>query len=173
MELTNFFEIQKGLKEHIGYKGKDKFPKMMLAMLVEFMECANDWRGFKYWSENPKPKETSLEEYVDGFHFVLETGLDMLGNGDIRILPKYAAVYQSRYEKGDTQIIRQYKQLTHTVLYIDREAEVGASYLDAEYGELIEQYLYLGSLLGFTEEQIEQAYMEKNEVNHQRQESGY
>ncbi|OOR30262.1 dUTP diphosphatase [Bacillus cereus] len=173
MELTKLFDVQAGLKKHIGYKGKDKFSKMMLAMLVEFMECANDWRGFKYWSENPKPKKTLLEEYVDGLHFVLETGLDMLENGDIRILPKYAAAYQSSYEKGDKQIIRQYKQLTHTALYIDREAEVGANHLDAEYGELIGQYLYLGSLLGFTEEQIEQAYMEKNKVNHQRQENGY
>lgn len=34
------------------------------------MECANDWRGFKYGSEDAKPKETLLEEYVDGLHFV-------------------------------------------------------------------------------------------------------
>lgn len=213
MELTKLFKVQEELKKHIGYKGEDMFPKMMLAMLVEFMESANEWRGFKYWSKDQKPKVSKavecyscsgkgveldygdmsfwdcytcdgtgeleedanplLEEYVDGLHFVLETGLDMLENGNIRVLPKYAANYQSSYEKGNNSIIRQYKQLTHTVLYIDREAEVGSNYLDAEYGELIKQYLYLGSLLGFTEEQIVQAYMKKNEVNHQRQESGY
>ncbi|WP_226641205.1 dUTP diphosphatase [Bacillus tropicus] len=173
MELTKLYEVQAGLKKHIGYKGNDKFPKMMLAMLVEFMECANDWRGFKYWSENPKPKATLLEEYVDGLHFVLETGLDLLEADFIRILPKYSVAHCLKSEKNETYIIRQYKQLIYTVIYIDREVESEENYLESEYEQLIEQYLYLGRLLGFTEEQIEQAYMKKNEVNHQRQENGY
>jgi dimeric dUTPase (all-alpha-NTP-PPase superfamily) len=38
---------------------------------------------------------------------------------------------------------------------------------------LFAAYLNLGEMLGFTEEQIEQAYFEKNKINHQRQEVGY
>ncbi len=86
MNLTNLFEVQEVLKQHIGYKGEDKFPKMMLAMLVEFMECANDWRGFKYWSKDQNKKPSLLEETVDGLHFVLETGLDLLEQGKIKKL---------------------------------------------------------------------------------------
>jgi dimeric dUTPase (all-alpha-NTP-PPase superfamily) len=60
---------------------------------VELGECANEWRGFKFWSVNQLPHTSAvrtpcmmeedkeyynplLEEYVDGLHFVLELGLD-------------------------------------------------------------------------------------------------
>lgn len=173
MELTKLFEVQAGLKKHIGYKGKDKFSKMMLAMLVEFMECANDWRGFKYWSEKPQPKDTLLEEYVDGFHFVLETGLDLLQDNKIMILPKEVTVKDIPYLDRCKEPIKQFKELIRGVLLLEELVENGTEYLDIVYIALVEDYLNLGQLLGFTEEQIEQAYMEKNEVNHQRQNNGY
>lgn len=173
MKLTKLFEVQAGLKKHIGYKGKDKFSKMMLAMLVEFMECANDWRGFKYWSENQQPKDTLLEEYVDGLHFVLETGLDLKENGEIMELPKYASTDDLESKKQNADVVDQYKRLVYMVLSLEKEVEYGCDYLDLEYTEFIGQYLYLGELLGFTDEQIHAAYMKKNEVNHQRQENGY
>ena len=34
-------------------------------------------------------------------------------------------------------------------------------------------YLHLGKLLGFSWEEIEQGYIRKNEINHQRQDNGY
>jgi dimeric dUTPase (all-alpha-NTP-PPase superfamily) len=60
---------------------------------VELGECANEWRGFKFWSVNQIPHTSAvrvptmmeedkeyynplLEEYVDGLHFVLELGLN-------------------------------------------------------------------------------------------------
>lgn len=172
MNLAKLYEVQAELKQHIGYEGKDKFPKMMLAMLVEFMECANDWCGFKYWSENSKPKETLLEEYVDGLHFVLETGLDMLENDQIICIPKEVFTEHIKLcRKQD--ITEQYKELCRTVLMLDYDTEEGCDYLDSIYEDLFERYLFLGESLGFTEEQIEQAYMKKNEVNHERQDNGY
>lgn len=173
MNLTKLFDVQAGLKKHIGYEGEDKFPKMMLAMLVEFMECANDWRGFKYWSENPEPKATLLEEYVDGFHFVLETGLDLLQNDQIMILPKEASAEYIPDLEQCKEPVKQLKELVRAVLLLEDLVEHGTDYLDSVYIALVEDYLNLGKLLGFTEDQIEQAYMEKNEVNHQRQDNGY
>lgn len=173
MELTKLFEVQAELKKHIGYKGNDKFSKMMLAMLVEFMECANDWRGFKYWSKNQNKKDSLLEETVDGLHFVLETGLDLLEQGKIKSLPVYVNTSRTHHKAQQQDIVRQYKQLTYTVLYLDGEVERGAKYLDIEYYELLKQYMHLCFLLGFNEEQIHAAYMKKNEVNHQRQDNGY
>ncbi|WP_176714346.1 dUTP diphosphatase, partial [Limosilactobacillus reuteri] len=41
------------------------------------------------------------------------------------------------------------------------------------YGRIIMVFLGLGKLLGFTWDEIEQAYFKKNEVNHKRQDSGY
>ncbi|MFB5555884.1 dUTP diphosphatase [Bacillus cytotoxicus] len=173
MNLTKLFDIQAGLKKHIGYKGEDKFPKMMLAMLVEFMECANDWQGFKYWKKQNKPKETLLEEYVDGWHFVLETGLDLLENDQIIALPKEVSIECIPFYNKRSDIVMQYKELIRTVFDLESEVDEGCDYLDVEYQALVEQYLLLGELLGFTEEQIEQAYMKKNRVNHQRQDEGY
>ncbi|MFH7833913.1 dUTP diphosphatase [Bacillus luti] len=173
MELTKLFVIQAGLKKHVGYKGKDKFSKMMLAMLVEFMECANDWRGFKYWSENPKAKETLLEEYVDGFHFVLETGLDLKEHTIIMTLPNGVELPEEIHDMSEQRIIKQYKILTGKVLELEIEVHNGIDYMDGSYGDFIYRYLLLGKLLGFTEEQIEHAYIEKNKVNHDRQDNGY
>lgn len=41
------------------------------------------------------------------------------------------------------------------------------------YSELLGRYLALGEMLGFTWEEIETAYYEKNKVNHVRQDTGY
>lgn len=38
---------------------------------------------------------------------------------------------------------------------------------------LLSHYLGLGEMLGFKLEEIERAYIEKNQVNHQRQDNGY
>lgn len=38
---------------------------------------------------------------------------------------------------------------------------------------MFEEYLFLGQLVGFSNEQIEEAYVLKNEVNHDRQQQGY
>jgi dimeric dUTPase (all-alpha-NTP-PPase superfamily) len=41
------------------------------------------------------------------------------------------------------------------------------------YDDLFGNFINLGKLLGFTWDQVEKAYFEKNAINHQRQESGY
>lgn len=41
------------------------------------------------------------------------------------------------------------------------------------YIELFTSYLRLGQALEFEQEEIEKAYLDKNEVNHQRQTQGY
>ncbi len=41
------------------------------------------------------------------------------------------------------------------------------------YTLLFESYLTLGLKLGFTEQDVFNAYMKKNEVNYERQKSGY
>ncbi|MGH0944444.1 dUTP diphosphatase [Bacillus mycoides] len=208
MKLTKLFDVQAGLKKHIGYKGKDKFSKMMLAMLVEFMECANDWRVFKYWSKDPNPKTSKavecyschgkgvqldygamsfwdcetcdgtgelesdanplLEEYVDGLHFVLETGLDLKEMGYIDMLPGLAQPYR----RGAT-IDRQFQQIVFVTLNLQRYMKNDRHLVRRTYVDLFEDYLELGRLLGFTPDQIHAAYMDKNGVNHQRQENGY
>ncbi|KIO62111.1 Dimeric dUTPase [Caldibacillus thermoamylovorans] len=45
--------------------------------------------------------------------------------------------------------------------------------VEYEYERIWSLLFGLAGLLGFTWEQIEQAYLEKNKINHERQESGY
>jgi dimeric dUTPase (all-alpha-NTP-PPase superfamily) len=60
MNLEKLFELQKVLMERIEQEhptkiGEDRFNKKILALLVEVGECANAWRGFKYWSKMQTP----------------------------------------------------------------------------------------------------------------------
>lgn len=51
-----------------------------LAFVVELAELAQEWRGFKYWSDNQQPSDKMLGEYVDVLHFALS--LHNFYNGD-------------------------------------------------------------------------------------------
>ncbi|MGP7817749.1 dUTP diphosphatase [Niallia sp. 01092] len=192
MNLSKLFETQKILRERINYQGEDRFEKLILALLVELGECANEWRGFKFWSKDQKPrtkilcltchgigevyqpidgiyincphcdgegieepKNPLLEEYVDGLHFVLEL---MIEQGVKKI------VYHGRQlEDVNNQFLNIY--------YLVSEFENIRT--EQNLIILVQYFLGLGNMLGFTWEQIEQAYFEKNQVNHERQANGY
>ncbi|PAE20530.1 hypothetical protein CHH80_10990 [Bacillus sp. 7504-2] len=173
MNLTKLFETQRKFRERVNYQGSDRFEKLILALMVELGECANEWRGFKFWSKNQEPrtkvqdphaypivhKNPLLEEYVDGLHFILELGLEYELNDF-----KYAVFICDSVEK---QFIYLYRVTTDVFAQdrLDRSLHY--------YRNLIQLYFGLGEMLGFTWKEIEQAYYEKNKVNHQRQEEGY
>ncbi len=165
MNLTKLFDMQKVLRDRIDYYEPDRFNKLVLALLVELGECANEWRGFKFWSKRQKPysQQKLLEEYVDGLHFILDLGLE---NG---------------FESEDFPYLHEHNFDLYTVSNAnDQFIQIYLAVTTFECEETLESYeemfLYfigLGKHLGFTWEQIEQAYIEKNEINHQRQDNGY
>lgn len=174
MNLAKLFETQKVLRERIAYNEPDRFDKLILALLVEIGECANEWRGFKFWSTNQEPrikkydflssspekkvyKNPLLEEYVDGLHFVLEIGLEIGYTGD-------SIYYEEHHQYQSDSIIDQFQEVFRYAM---------AFHLSDKFYALLHSYLYLGKMLGFTWEQIEQAYFEKNQINHERQNNGY
>lgn len=178
MNIAKMFQMKQILRDRIGYKKNDRFDKLILALLVELGELANEWRGFKFWSSNQKPRTKAvrvpsmmeedkeyynpmLEEFVDGLHFILEIGLE-IGINDFQ--PKKLISCQKKVTSMDFSCIYYLvSQLDLTVLWVDK----------SNYHRLFNNYLHLGEKLGFSWEQIEQAYMDKNAVNHQRQEQGY
>ncbi|MDV2683758.1 dUTP diphosphatase [Alkalihalophilus lindianensis] len=168
MNLSKLFEIQNGLRNHIGYAKEDKLEKMFLAFIVEVGECANEWRGFKYWSQNQEPKEKLLEEYADGFHFVIDIGIELLEKEEIKSLPTFNHVYPVK----NPDIVNQFKDVIRSTIILEMLQGV-ISYVDDEYRLFFQLYLGLGEMLGFTWDQIEQAYLEKNKENHERQNNGY
>lgn len=175
MNLKKLFETQKVLRDRINYTDPDRFDKLVLALLVEVGECANEWRGFKFWSKDQKPRNQDtrprdwhdelynplLEEYADGFTFLIELGLE-IGLDDFK--PANLLSFHNKVIANDFKFIYQ----------MASRLELGFLLLDnTDYKTLFNNFLNLGQRLGFTLEEIEAAYYEKNQINHDRQESGY
>jgi dimeric dUTPase (all-alpha-NTP-PPase superfamily) len=161
MNLEKLFELQKELDSRIlnqhNLQEKPLLQKKVLALQVELGELANETRCFKFWSiKEPSTAEVILEEYVDCLHFLLSIGIEK-GYKDIHIDVKHV-----EYPLTD-QFLN---------LYIDVNDFVICSSMD-QYLTLFEDFLNLGLNLGFTEEQIEAAYLKKNLTNHERQDNGY
>jgi dimeric dUTPase (all-alpha-NTP-PPase superfamily) len=174
MNLDKLFATQKVLRDRIGYNEPDRFNKLILALLVELGECANEWRGFKFWSKDQSPRTQKarvpymdlddadfynplLEEYVDGLHFVLELGLELNFNIDL------FGYTTEQYDDINAQFIWIHNTVTEVFKYGNEE----------KYELLLAEYFGLGEMLGFTYEEVEQAYFAKNKINHVRQATGY
>lgn len=179
MNLEKLFQTQKVLRDRIGYNEPDRFNKLILALLVELGECANEWRGFKFWSVNQLPHTSAvrvpcmmeedkeyynplLEEYVDGLHFILELGLE-----------GFDLDFPQDWLKANISVFTCFTALEQFTMLYNAITAFGIDSGQENYEELVFSYLGLASLLGFTCEQVEQAYFEKNAINHHRQEVGY
>jgi len=167
------------LEKHPELKGQNNIGWKLLALQVELGECANEWRGFKKWSNDQEPRihklikvdenstrETNplLEEYVDCLHFILSIGLELNLTG-------YKAVFSRVvFSFGEDETIKQFGE-------VFRYASTFGNYSNDEkyvwYHALFSNFLGLSKSLGFTWEQIEEAYYAKNKVNHERQENNY
>jgi len=209
MRLAKLFAAQKALDAAVndkhGLSPTGNFDWKVLALLTEIGECANEWRGFKVWSEDQKPrtfarfqckfcggtgygpkllkncpsckgsgtKKTNplLEEYVDCLHFVLSIGVELQELGyEIYGQGGYFADYVdfnigSRSKKTDP--LKQFTYLFRSVTLFDSKRN------DITYESVVSELMTLGDALGFTEQQVEDAYYEKNKTNHERQNDGY
>ncbi|AWD86550.1 MULTISPECIES: dUTP diphosphatase [Bacillus] len=227
MNLQKMFEMQKALDDRIikekGLEGQDLLPNLILALQVELAECANEWRGFKHWSNNQKPrtkvstnvganpenaaffrcenhycgenlnkddfkhlidpdyeicpvcnvgdvtafrdKNPLLEEYVDCLHFILSIG-NRLGWNDTDTIDDVVAQHLiSEKGFGTAKTFSCLLSIAYGFHFSNVEKRT--------YISLFTTFFELGSKLGFKWEQIEAAYMDKNAINHQRQQEGY
>lgn len=213
MNLQKMFEMQKVLDDRIikekGLEGQDLLPNLILALQVELAECANEWRGFKHWSNDREPRtkiehfcptcdgtgdenhdinlqyleeghatepysecqdcngsgkigesNPLLEEYVDCLHFLLSIGNKI---GVKEYVPFKYFMLTNDITGLFNSIFKLIGQWDRLFLFIDQDP----------YHFVMYQFLQLGKALGFTREEIEAAYMDKNAVNHQRQQEGY
>ncbi|KGR88709.1 dUTP diphosphatase [Lysinibacillus odysseyi] len=201
MELIRLYDTQQELDAHIldnheELKGQDNLDWKVLALQVELGECANEWRGFKKWSNDRKPRTKNkciachgvgevrqpiegyfmtcprcdgsgrednhnplLEEYVDCLHFILSIGLELnFIVEEIDVQPH-----------SDNDIIDAFTSLITGVGILRYQTEN----IENSYKDILAGFIQLGWMLGYTWEQVEQAYFEKNKVNHERQEVGY
>lgn len=159
MNLVKLFEIQQVLDERIikehSLQGVDLVDKKIIALKVELSEFANETRAFKFWSKKePSPKEVTLEEYVDALHFFLSLGLSRGWN-------KFITEIDAPPFKGLRIVDHIYSLLQNQYLS------------SGHYEEAFEHFFAVGQKLGFTENEIFNAYLEKNATNHDRQDNSY
>lgn len=151
-------ELDKKIQDQHELDSEDLIEKKILALTVEAGELANETRCFKFWSLKPaSEKPVILEEYVDGIHFILSIGLD-LGISGIKDIKRGR---ESRTAVG--QFLAVFEKLS---AFRKNQSE-------DHYLEVFGAYLYLGELLGLSSQEVEEAYVRKNEINHERQNTGY
>jgi len=195
MNLAKLFETQKLLDNRIvdehNLHGQDLIPQKILSLQVELGELAQNWRGFKFWSRDQEPRtevvcracngeggfylgeefegecmyceatgvqeNPLLEEFADCLHFILSIGNDLeLNIEGYTILP---------FEHKT--ILDQFSRTYYVISDLEHDPS------QEELIAVLQYFLGLGEMLGFTPEQIKQAYYQKNKINHQRQTDHY
>jgi dimeric dUTPase (all-alpha-NTP-PPase superfamily) len=131
--------------------------KRVLALVVEISELANETRSFKYWSlKGPSEKDVLLEEFSDSIHFILSLGID-LGKNSLIVECDDMDYDLSRlfleWTEASTRLIYQFDELNYMTC--------------ANYCAKV------AHTLNFSEEEVIETYLKKNQKNHTRQDQAY
>ncbi|MFL1998520.1 dUTP diphosphatase [Lysinibacillus irui] len=140
-----------------------------------YVPCCDCKGSGKDYSKNPL-----LEEYVDCLHFILSIGLEdytyfqfgdnFTGPVRLELTNDFGVI---KYHNITTQFLYLFNQIGYlTDCILEREMAT-ADEIFEQYKQTWQMFIGLGEMLGFTWEQVEEAYYAKNKVNHVRQENGY
>lgn len=129
-----------------------------LALIVEIGEFANEQRCFKYWSSKPaSSKEVLIEEYIDGFHFIISIS----NNLDLDIVN--LKIIESEYQDLNLAFL----DLFALTLKLLQEKDL------VTINQWFNSYYSIGRMCGFNRDDIFNSYLAKNKINHLRQEQNY
>lgn len=113
-------------------------------------------------------KNLLLEEYVDGLSFILSIGNELEAHGlDVHGYYSESPNFNIGTRTKKTDAGDQFRKAFRMTALFDMSPGIEG------YVRVLSEFMTLGDALGFTEEQIEAAYYAKNEINHERQRSGY
>lgn len=164
--LENIMEAQKELdKAILESAGIEKYPleQIIIAYNVELGELAQEWKGFKYWKKTKGEVDRSklIEEYADCLHFAasLTNHYMETSSATRRFLEAFLLNVKEviDHKSVSERLVRCFDT--------DRHFEGGAL--------LLIDTLRLGTGLGFTLEEVEEAYFKKNRTNWERLRKGY
>lgn len=158
-QLKELLEMQRVLDdailtEHGEIYNEEIAENIKIALFVELGEMMNELpTKFKHWKSTAKDnREKALEEYVDALHFALS------------LFNHYQMEQAFDYNASKP---KSYQSLYCIIASLITELE----YDEASYVLL---YLFkIGNYLGFTWEEIYNAYKAKNAVNYERLRNGY
>lgn len=131
--------------------------KVIIAAIVEIAEFANEIESFKYWKVNKKSNyEKTIEEFVDAIHFLVSACIHF----------ETKQVFETKFVENK-DINEQFKSvfILASRFLLKKKIEILV--------ELFEFFLGFIEILGWTIEQVIQAYLEKYEKNLQRIKNQY
>lgn len=196
--LEQLYKMQCALDEKIikekGLEGQDLMPNTVVALVVELGEWANEGRWFKHWSNDREPRtkrihsdrdaylETNplLEEFVDCIHFYLSIARQ---NGWIESMYIHEGAIEDTKEDGlDGGLSGAFTEAVYWLLKMQHEKDRKTK-IEELTGKSTKEFCFANSWFvfmaigivgfGFTWDQITEAYISKNRINHTRQANGY
>lgn len=164
-QLETIINLQKELDARIvttkmlnQKANQDILKAKFLALLVEISEFANEQRCFKYWSSKPaSSKEILLEEYIDGFHFIISIAINL--NLNLAKLKFKQLSYQN--------LNLAFLELFDLTLKLEQARDLVA------INQWFNCYYCIGKMCNFSADDIFNSYLAKNKINHLRQEQNY
>lgn len=166
MDFRQLYQLQEELDQYIETNHnlieESLLERKLMALHVEVAELINETRCFKFWSEKgPSARDVILEEYVDGIHFLLSIGIEL----------KFNHLFE--YEYPETLFSSNLEQVALFFEVMDSIQQLRKDRTKENFIKLFQKYLIVGSSLNFEPQEILDAYLHKNQVNHSRQDQGY
>ncbi|AJC49670.1 hypothetical protein DR095_00025 [Mycoplasma flocculare] len=131
--------------------------KVIIAAIVEIAEFANEIESFKYWKANKKSNyEKTIEEFVDAIHFLVSACIHF----------ETKRVFETKFVKNK-DINEQFKHvfILASQFLLDKNVKILV--------ELFEFFLGFIEILGWTINQVINAYLEKYAKNLERIKNQY
>ncbi len=151
-------ELDKYIKENADIKSEQQYwEDRIIALIVELGEVSNEIRFFKYWSKKgASAKEVIIDELVDCLHFAFSLG-NTLNNE------------QWLFATDDMK-------RPITLIYFDVVEKLMKLVHDKDevlFRSMLFNLVEIAWYLGYSMEDIEEAYNKKNQINYERQNTGY
>lgn len=165
-QIEEMMKLQKALDIRVRENNeieldKDLTLEKFLALKTELYEFINELESFKYWKKN-KGKDHILEEACDTLHFILSLAIDK--EVDMNIEEKEIK------ELGEVDKIETNELLAMSDFLIS-DCMIDNDWIALKL--VLTIILIVLRRVGFDKEDLYNAYIEKNKVNHQRQDNNY
>lgn len=177
-ELDDYVIEKRGLT----ISPRELYLNRVVAFNVELAEYANEVRAFKFWSGKECSREKALEEYVDALHFLLSITnqtayIASEFGGEITFTRAETLCFNnSELEdkaRHNLTLLACVASISDLFMHMLMESTVYEEDVNRAMGMLWNTFQDLGTINGFTTEEVLQAYDAKYKINIERQENGY
>lgn len=166
------FVLDERINKENGNTRADTIDNRARALSVEINELFNETKFFKDWSKKqveyssaPYPKSVKME-YIDCIHFMLSLAIDYDIDVEAPIAESGNSTWEELFDIGRKVID------DHIRIFIT--CSPGYTPLRATTLKIIYNHInFIGAKLELDEQEIIDLYLEKNKINHDRQNNGY